>query len=215
MLPTAPAGKRRRRTKVHHAAMSYPLLPADPPKQPASGWRNPVSRVAWQLAPPGGDSGAWEDTWSTSSPWMAPREGPQARQLIEANRPVIDRLADHPPRRLIGLPERPAPCAPEASGLIIHTARSNCDHRAAQAFRPGAPNGGSARSTPIPAASSIIFGDPRCRPEGQIFVLATRATVSSRRSTRRSRRWPIWMARRSSGLTKRPRPGRSARLGLA
>lgn len=104
------------------------------------------------------------------------REDVQARHLIEANRPVINRLADHLTNGAFSARQNaPAPRAPEASGLIIHTARSTAITEPPKPFVRVALNGRVSAVDANTGRQLHHLGDLRRRPEGQVFVLATRA----------------------------------------
>lgn len=104
------------------------------------------------------------------------REDAQAWQLIEANRPIIDKLAD----RLTGgaysaRKAAPAPRAPEPSGLIIHTARSTAITEPPKPFVRIALNGRVSAVDANTGRQLHHLGDLRRRDDGQRFVLATGA----------------------------------------
>lgn len=103
------------------------------------------------------------------------REDEQARRLIEANRPVIDRLADHLTNGAYSASKRaPARTGPEPSGLVIHTARATTTTEPPRPFVRVAVNGRVSMVDTNTGRQMHHLGDIRRRDGVDGFRLATR-----------------------------------------
>ena len=95
------------------------------------------------------------------------------RQVLAANQPVINKLADHLTNGAWS--NRGAPkAAPEAKGLIFHTARASTARGPAQPFVRVALNGRVSMVDANTGRQMHHLGDLRRGPEGERFRLATR-----------------------------------------
>lgn len=102
-------------------------------------------------------------------------EDERVRKVIEANRPTIDRLADHltngawSARR-----QQPTPAGPEPSGVIIHTARASTATEPPKPFVRVAVNGRVSMVDANTGRQMHHLGDIRRRDGADGFRLATR-----------------------------------------
>lgn len=95
------------------------------------------------------------------------------RQVLAANRPVIDKLADHLTNGAWSNRNTPK-AAPQAEGLIIHTARASTVRGPAQPFVRVALNGRVSMVDANTGRQMHHLGDLRRGPAGERFRLATR-----------------------------------------
>lgn len=101
-------------------------------------------------------------------------EDARIRRVLEANRPVIDKLADHLTNGAWSNRGRGQAAAPEPEGLLIHTARASTARGPAAPFVRVAVNGRVSLVDANTGRQLRHLGDLRRGPEGQRFRLATR-----------------------------------------
>jgi len=109
---------------------------------------------------------------------ISKRSGPRpederARRLIEANRPTIEKLADRLTDGAWSASRRPKP-APQAQGLIIHTARASAQTEPARPFVRVAVNGRVSMVDANTGRQMHHLGELRRRDGRETFRLATR-----------------------------------------
>ncbi len=102
------------------------------------------------------------------------REDEQAKRLIAANRPTIERLADRLSNGAYSARKTAKPQRPEASGLIIHTARATAIVDPPKPFVRVAVNGRVSMVDANTGRQLHHLGDLRRRDGRERFVLATR-----------------------------------------
>lgn len=111
---------------------------------------------------------------------VSKRSGPRpederARRLIEANRPTIEKLADHLSNGAWSARRRGQPKAePQAEGLIIHTARVSTPTEPPRPFVRVAINGRVSMVDTNTGRQMHHLGDIRRADGGERFRLATR-----------------------------------------
>jgi hypothetical protein len=102
------------------------------------------------------------------------REDEQAKRLIAANRPTIERLADQLSNGAYSARKAAKPRPPEASGLVIHTARAAAIVDPPKPFVRVAVNGRVSIVDANTGRQLHHLGDLRRRDRRERFVLATR-----------------------------------------
>lgn len=102
------------------------------------------------------------------------REDERARRLIEANRPTIEKLADHLSNGAWSARRKPKPPGPEPEGLIIHSTRAAPKAEPARPFVRIAVNGRVSLVDLNTGLQMHHLGDLRRRDGRQSFRLATR-----------------------------------------
>jgi hypothetical protein len=100
-------------------------------------------------------------------------EDARIRRVLAQNRPVIDKLADHLTNGAWSNRNKPA-AAPQAEGLMIHTARASTARGPAEPFVRVALNGRVSMVDANTGRQMHHLGDLRRGPEGERFRLATR-----------------------------------------
>lgn len=100
-------------------------------------------------------------------------EDERIRKLVETNRPVIDRLANHLTDGAWSTRNQ-RPAAPQASGLVIHTARATTATEPPRPFVRVAVNGRVSMVDTNTGRQMHHLGDVRRRDGVQSFRLATR-----------------------------------------
>ena len=102
------------------------------------------------------------------------REDEQAKRLIAANRPAIERLADQLSGGAYSARKAAKPRLPEASGLVIHAARPAAIVDPPKPFVRVAVNGRVSMVDANTGRQLHHLGDLRRRDGRERFVLATR-----------------------------------------
>ncbi len=102
------------------------------------------------------------------------REDEQAKRLIAANRPTIERLADQLSGGAYSAHKAAKPRPPEAGGLVIHTARATAMVELPKPFVRVAVNGRVSMVDANTGRQLHHLGDLRRRDGRERFVLATR-----------------------------------------
>lgn len=110
---------------------------------------------------------------------ISKRSGPRpedehARRLIEANRPTIEKLADHLTDGAWSARRRQPKPEPQAQGLIIHTARASTPTAPARPFVRVAVNGRVSIVDTNTGRQMHHLGEIRRVAGGESFRLATR-----------------------------------------
>lgn len=101
-------------------------------------------------------------------------EDERARRLIEANRPTIERLADHFSNGAWSARKTARPTEPQPEGLIIHAARATATEAPPKPFVRVAVNGRVSLVDANTGRQMHHLGDLRRRDGRDAFVLATR-----------------------------------------
>jgi hypothetical protein len=100
-------------------------------------------------------------------------EDERARRVIEANRPTIERLADHLTNGAWSARRQPK-AEPQPEGLVIHTARATTQTEPPRPFVRVAVNGRVSMVDLNTGRQMHHLGDVRRRDGREVFRLATR-----------------------------------------